>query len=566
MLVSFKHGQEIPITIGQEANNCGQFGYLFPQAANAPFDGATLTAFANLHRDMVEVDTAPEGDHSSLPPIFTYFGQFVDHDITGVAPNPATARLLAIDDANLAPVARPDVLSKLLNVRTGQFDLDSLYGFDGPSGDAALDKLNGLLRFPGDRAQMWIGKPSSDDGRPPFPKDPAADLLRLDRLLSVGAFTEADINGLPPEHKKLFFYSDGTLNRSRAIIGDARNDENLFIAQLHLAFLRFHNRVVQAWPNPRHSGDADEVFAWAKSQVRRYYQWLVINVYLPGICDSKVVRGILADGPVLYDEFLANCNWTAGDRLPMPMEFATACYRFGHSMVRSTYDWNENFGHEAKILPEATFGQMFQFTGHAQPPGNGFSGRLPGNWVADWDRLAHPVSAFSKRSTRLIDTRLAAPLTDMVNEGDTPVVRNLLARNLRRGAQHNIPTAQSVLAGLNALGLAVPALTKAQIASGATAGEIKEGSFDEHTPLWFYTLKEAEVLSRGQRLGPLGSHVVAGTIIGLILRGPNSVWNTPGSHEGRWHPVDGPRVSGQLVDSFPALLRAALLMENPDFH
>lgn len=563
MLVSFKHGQTIPITIGQDEASCGPFGYLFPDAPEAPFDGDTLARLQDLHNDMVEVDAQPEGDHSSLPPIFTYFGQFVDHDITGVSPREGVTPLLPIDDPNIAPVARPDVVSKLANNRTGQFDLDSLYGSDTPTGDAALDKLNGLLRFPGDRAQMWIGTPETDAGRPPFPQDPAADLLRLDRLLISGAFTEADVNDLPDDHKRLFVRPDGTLNRSRAIIGDARNDENLFIAQTHLAFLRFHNRMVQSWPHPRRAGDADEVYEWARAQVRRFYQWLVINVYLPGICDPKVVRTILADGPVLYDEFLTNCNWTPGDPLPMPMEFATACFRFGHSMVRSTYDWNANFGHEALILPNAPFEEMFRFTGGAPEPMRGTT-RLPGNWVADWDRLAHPVTAFSKRSARLIDTRLAEPLTDMVNEGNTPIIRNLLARNLRRGAQHNIPTAQSVLAGLNALGIAVPALTKAQIASGATAGEITAGDFAEHTPLWFYTLKEAELLGRGQRLGPLGSHIVAGTIIGLILRGPNPVWTEPGSHEGRWHPVDGPRVSGQLVDSFPALLRAALLMENPD--
>ena len=29
-----------------------------------------------------------------------------------------------------------------------------------------------------------------------------------------------------------------------ALIGDHRNDENLIVAQLHLAFLKFHNKVV----------------------------------------------------------------------------------------------------------------------------------------------------------------------------------------------------------------------------------------------------------------------------------------------------------------------------------
>src|SRR5712692_2426354 len=34
----------------------------------------------------------------------------------------------------------------------------------------------------------------------------------------------------------------------RALIGDPRNDENLIVSQLHLAFLKYHNAVVDALP------------------------------------------------------------------------------------------------------------------------------------------------------------------------------------------------------------------------------------------------------------------------------------------------------------------------------
>ena len=565
MLVSFGHGQNIPLTLGQTKEDCGHFGYYFGDAAEAPFNRDTLEKLDAVHRDMVESAGDPAGNHSSLPPIFTYFGQFVDHDMTGMAEDRAVGSLPKIEDPELAPHPRDQIANILKNVRTGQFDLDSLYGPSGSTGNVALDKLNALLRFPNDRAMMWLGTFGDLDRRVVFPEDPAADLLRLDRLLDSERFQVEDIDALPEEHRRLFRREDGTLNLSRAIIGDARNDENLFVAQLHLAFLRFHNRMVQSWPKPRTAGDEDEVFNWARTNVRRFYQWLILNVWLPSICDPKVVRSILANGPALYDEFLTNCDWVPGERLPMPLEFSTASFRFGHSMVRGEYDWNKNFGRgDEPLVDRAGFELMFLFTGSAPEPMGGRGPRLPGNWGADWDRLVHPISEFSDRSTRQIDTVLADPLTKMRNEGTHPVVQNLIARNLRRGVLHNLPTAQEAIAQLNRLGIVVPQMTKAQLASGATAGEIKDGGFDANTPLWFYTLKEAEVLGNGQRLGPFGSHIVAGTIIGLMLRGPDPVWNDPGSNEGRWHPVDGPRVSGQLVDSFPALLRAALLMTNPD--
>ncbi|SMX27236.1 Animal heme peroxidase [Pelagimonas phthalicica] len=579
MLVSFRHGQHIPITDGQEETDCSSFDYFFKTAAEAEFGEGTLLALDAVHQDMVESDDPSDKNHSSLPPIFTYFGQFVDHDITGLSQRDDAAPLPEIDGP-FEPQSRNHVLAKLINTRTGRFDLDSLYGSERDTGNASLNKLNGLLRFPKDRAMMWIGTYGNLDRRVRFPEnDPGGDLLRLDHLLKTGAFTEGDIEALPAAHRALFMHPDGSLNRSRAIIADARNDENLFIAQLHLAFLRFHNRVVQEWPHARKAGDENEVFEWARHQVRLYYQWLVLNIWLPAICDPKVVREILSDGPKLYDALLNQCHWNQGDPLPMPLEFATACFRFGHSMVRGTYDWNENFGRgPSPLIPSgAAFEFMFLFTGSvpksAGDPANGIPPRepmggngpkLPGNWGADWDRLVHPLSQFADRSTRRIDTVLADPLTRMENEKPNPIARNLLARNVRRGFLHNLPTAQSAINGLEALGMSFRKLTKAEICSGRTSGEIKSGGFDDETPLWFYTLKEAELLGSGQHLGPLGSHIVAGTIIGLILRGPNPVWETPGSHEGRWHPVDGPRVSGQLVDSFPALLRAALLMENPD--
>lgn len=575
MLVSFKHGSEISMPAGRASHQCADFAYFFDTAPQMPFTADTLDHLGALHRAMVEAEADPEGDHASQPPMFTYVGQFVDHDITGIH---HAASLPSITDPNLAPVARRDVLHAIDNVRTGFFDLDSLYGLPGDSTNAALNKLNSLMRAPFDRAMMRISLPTHVDfGNPiALPADGAQDLLRLGELMDRGAFTQADIEALPDDLKRALTNSedDGTgteklvPKRATAIIGDMRNDENLFIAQFHLAMLRFHNRMVQAHPGGRRPGDEEQVFDWARGQVRLVYQWLVINEWLPSVCDPRVVASIRAGGPVLYDHLLSTCSWEEGKPLPMPMEFATAAFRFGHSMVRPTYDWNENFGRESDL---ATFTQMFQFTG-----GGGMLGldRLPSNWPADWDRLAYPPTTALDRSTRAVDTRLASDLTTMSNETagrddlsdeDIRIRQNLLARNLRRGVLHNLPSAQKVGAGLAHLGIVVPMLTPDQIASGATGQAVRDGGFDTETPLWFYVLKEAEILGRGDHLGPLGSHIVAGTIIGLMHHTPGSVLQTSGTHQGLWHPTDGPRVSGQLVDSFPALLRAALLLPNPDF-
>ena len=47
-------------------------------------------------------------------------------------------------------------------------------------------------------------------------------------------------------------------------------------------------------------------------------------------------------------------------------------------------------------------------------------------------------------------------------------------------------------------------------------------AFGRDTPLFFYVLKEAEVLSKGKKLGPVGGRIVAEVILGLIRGDPSS--------------------------------------------
>ena len=76
-----------------------------------------------------------------------------------------------------------------------------------------------------------------------------------------------------------------------------------------------------------------ELFEKAREQTRFHYQWLVVNDFLIQICGREAVQDALrASG--MFD-----------NRAPfMPLEFSTAVYRFGHSMVRNEYDFNLNFG------------------------------------------------------------------------------------------------------------------------------------------------------------------------------------------------------------------------------
>ena len=171
----------------------------------------------------------------------------------------------------------------------------------------------------------------------------------------------------------------------------------------------------------------------------------------------------------------------------MPLEFSIAAYRFGHSMVRNTYDWNKNFGTPA-ARPFSTFEQLFQFTG-----GGGFIGNrelLPDNWPAQFERLtgaeATPPEApegTPPRFARKIDTHLAGPLNDLRNEGGAAdavwvrrILKRLAVRNLLRGYRLALPTGQAVAAALG-----VPPLTVRQLLK--TPEDKLDEEFPVDTPL-----------------------------------------------------------------------------------
>ncbi|WP_170323867.1 peroxidase family protein [Cryptosporangium phraense] len=527
-----------------DLENTTTFGYLFPNLVkdadkHLPVDDpptvvANLTA---LGEAMADVNPAfgefGESNDSTIPAVYTYLGQFVDHDLTAATDrdNPDVG---TVTDDNLHP-ADPDlIVQKLHNARFPALNLDSLYG-DGPTFDpddptAAQDFYDGIKLKVGQVQKLGqnIAK------KIPLEGDLDRDLPRTP-------------TGATPAEKRV------------ARIGDGRNDENLIIAQLHVAFLRFHNAVVaQVRAGSGPEATDEDVFTEAQRLVRWHYQWIVLHDYLPTIALPGVVDKVLSDPANL----LVTAVGQRGDDEPtfMPLEFATAGFRFGHSMVRAVYDFNRNFGRGAAA--GATFAQLFQFTGTGGFLPAATATKLPSNWIVEWDRFTEFDPRFPDRFSRRIDTNLADPLFDMKNQiaGIDPppsptvahVLKHLAVRNLRRGYLLSLPTGQAVAAELG-----LDALTEDELLHDTTskvAVALQKGGFLERTPLWFYLLKEAEVRAGGNSLGEVGSTIVAQTLVGQLRLDPGSYLNVqPG-----WVPEDGVRLSdGRGVRTIKDLFRVA---------
>lgn len=272
-----------------------------------------------------------------------------------------------------------------------------------------------------------------------------------------------------------------------ALIGDPRNDENLIVSQLQLALLKFHNAVV---------ADVKD-FAKAQQLVRWHYQWIVLHEFLPLLVGEEMVYSIYTGNN--YSTGRRYYNWRHQPFIPV--EFAVAAYRYGHSQVPARLQVNDVF--RANGSPKIPMFDVNEL-GDADPDDlSGFGARSPRRFV-DWNYLFDTGAGKHQPSDR-IDTVLSGPLFELPFFVENNEISSLAQRNLIRGRTFDLPTGQDVARAMGEL-----PLTPDELA------DVSDWGFDEATPLWFYILREAQVYEDGQRLGPVGGRIVAEVLIGLL--------------------------------------------------
>lgn len=454
----------------------GQFGRMFPHLTRHVH--ASDEAMAALAKAMVEPAGNPRPDNQDVPAGYTYLGQFVDHDMT--------LDTTALSEVQADPAA-------MFNFRTPRLELDSVYG-TGPGGMPHL-----YARGPKFLLGTTTGLPANSAPGAPLPAVPGFDLPRLSQGL--------------------------------AVLGDPRNDENLLVAQLHLAFLRFHNAVVDALAA---KGVApDRLFDEARREVRWHYQWIVLRDMLPRMIDLAELHHVEQHGRDWFN--------FGHDQDPfMPVEFSGAAYRLGHSMVRERYTHNRVFD------APATFDQFFLFTGKSGIIGQGLP-TFPSNWIIDWRRFFHgvtptrnalggapvpPLPAGKLNFARPFDPYLVAALHALPGAPAAANEASLAFLNLKRGVRLQLPSGQAVSRTMGITPLTPAQLTNPATSTPAEIAALTTHGFDRETPLWYYILKEAQLLggvldganppARGSTLGPMGSRILAEVFLGLLDRDPDS--------------------------------------------
>jgi hypothetical protein len=356
---------------------------------------------------------------------------------------------------------------KTVNHRTPYFDLDSVYG-KGPS-------LSPQLYDPADPARLKVG--------------------------SGGVFEDVP--------------RDDT---GRALLGDARNDENVILAGMHSAFLLFHNRAVDELRSEGTSEAA--VFNLARRLTTWHYQWMVAHEFLPAFIGQELANEILTSGP----------RFVGPAQKGIPVEFQTGAYRFGHSMVRPSYRANL-----AGDNGQPFFGFIFDPAEFGKHDGNDLTGgsSAPRRFIG-WQTF-FDFGDGEMRPNKKIDTHVSTPLFNLppiaIPGGPSVLVQRTLLRHLTWG----IPSGQQIARAIGA-----------SILSAIDLQELAQfdNSLLASTPLFYYVLKEAELLESGERLGPVGGRIVGDVFVNNLRNDPNSYLNVdPG-----WVPGIGGGSSFRMTD------------------
>src|SRR5258708_4285052 len=490
----------------------GAFGQIcrsLPPAEFGANDKETLDNLKLLGAAMVSTQDfpkdGPDAEESGIPALYTYLGQFVDHDLTF---DPASS-LQEQNDAD-----------GLGDYRTPKFDLDNVYG-RGPDDKPYLyDFSSGS-----DKAKFVLGKPLT--GAPAI-NPPARDLARNDTHVPTG-------------------------QNARAIIGDPRNDENALVSQLQSLFLRFHNRLIE---------DKKLSFADAQRALRFHYQWMLINDFLVKLVNKDTLHKVfphLASGKSIGDDRPVLQFYHAKNDAFMPLEFSVAAYRFGHSMVRPGYRLNDG----NTLLP------IFGETGPPTRPLSLRGFMAPADdWALDWARFidintrpngvmldddgkidgkdpSPQQLADNKRRLQLayrIDTSIVFPLGNLPPDIADLIIPSLAERNLVRGWRLRLPSGQAVAKAMGQPVLDPILIGKFQDKAETQTIENISGVFKDTCALWAYCLAETtghtvtgHVGVKSKLLGPVGGRIVAETFAGLLRLDSQSFL----SQDPRWKPTLG---------------------------
>jgi hypothetical protein len=496
----------------------GRFGRMFPHSPSAATygktDGESRDALMALGEAMTSDFDKPkdgfDGEESGIPALYTYFGQFIDHDITF---DPMTT---------LTQHSDPDAIT---DFRTPALDLDNVYG-----------------RGPNDQPYMY-----DNNGT---------------KFLLGAQLDKVELNSNPRDLQR------NNQDPARALIGDPRNDENSIVSQFQALMLRFHNHLVEDKPGlsfpslqqivrwhyqwvivhdflPRLISkdvlDALKTHGHYDQKKLKFYHWKN-NPFMPVEFSAATYR--LGHSMVRPGYRLNDGDATLLPIFPVP-EDGLLSGLTGFQAVAKTHaiDWGRFID----------VGEPRAYGGDPDPRETS-----TGDTDTPTEGAKKPTTEDMKKRLQFayrLDTSVVTPLGELPESVAPDIPRSLAQRNLIRGFELGLPTGQSV-----ARAMGITPLTDDEIIIGKAVddppgeGDVKGPistlpglhAFRDKCPLWTYILAEAAhnriqvsipVTPATQvttpQLGQVGGRIVAEVFLGMLFGDKDSFL----SADPKWKPT-----------------------------
>jgi hypothetical protein len=426
------------------------------------------------------MDSGPGVDNEInpwLPSGYTYFLQFIGHDIIDSVPS------FVVRSSSPARLVPRNARQKLLA-------LDTIYGAG-----------------PDESSFAYHPSHSSD---PTSPRDRLL-LRELPRSVASTACCA--------------FHDIGRISTD-ALLADPRNDAHAILAQLTALFHLLHNQIVTLLGEGEFHSRNEGIyrrFLCARAIVTLIYRNIIEKDVLRRILDPRVYEH--------YRHFRSDPSVVMDKEDGVPLEFSHGAIRFAHAMVRSNYMINSDTTQNTKIAILRTS----QRQQNEHPLGS--------EWLVDWARffdleedsfperrpLVRAKINYSRklgpRYTHEFAMQSVFPSKDPV-EGQGLAYRDLrsalyagmwsvpaLCAELRRNGRKMVPRFETYKTAI-----------AAWLARSGIVGDLAESIVND-PPMPFFVLFEAadsatDGFEGGERLGPVGSILVAEAICGALLRHP----------------------------------------------
>ena len=346
-------------------------------------------------------DLKSDGNPDDVSVMFMQWGQFLDHDL------------------DIAPLFEEEDCSCEYTKRCIPVEVkpeDTIFGTVSSNGGKCLPFARSVPAC-------------TCEGQSPLPRNQVNDLtsyidasnvygsenklasnLRLFKggLLKQGGRLNTQKGNLPfqedtPDNSSLPFF----------IAGDSRSNEQVGLTIMHTLWMREHNRIARQLMKINPCWSDERLYQETRKIVGAMHQVIVYEEFLPVLFGRHLKRYVPS-----YRGYNPYVDAT------IPNSFATAAYRFGHSLIKDRFDrLDKNFRRlDIGPLPlrRAFFNPIVYFESNGTDP------ILRGMFVNE----SNPIDEFLNR---VLTSQLFA-------ESDEKLGGDLATLNIQRGRDHGLPT------------------------------------------------------------------------------------------------------------------------------